>query len=265
MEVSGRLKASVISQVILPPSGDTIGVRTGDFTLAELDMAAVVSDQPSFRVTADDESSAADRSVPRRRRRSADDLAVERFHRRLGHYRNLLTRYGLLRADWLLAFRADFRQILRKQPRSGIESFIAASPLDHPSLGIAVWLLGHCATRQTSEVLDRLPMDDNVSFRRHYLRALQRVESWPRIRQIARRHPGDPFAKRLLRRHSGDNFARRVAHFAKHVDRTHESEAAKVSRMPLWFRDNEWSQTPPKDPGWIRMLLERIKRWVRGE
>ncbi|WP_442485376.1 hypothetical protein [Aeoliella sp. SH292] len=228
-------------------------------------MAAVVSDQPSFRVTADDELDAADRRVSHRRRRSADDLAVERFLRRLGHYRNLLTRYDLLRADWLLAFRADFRKILRNRPQGGIESFLAASPLDHPSFGIAIWLLGRCASRQTSEVLDQLPVDEDVRLRRHYVRALHRVESWPRLRQIARRHPGDPYVKRLLRRNSLDTFARRVSRFAQHVDRSYESDAAMASRMPLWFRDTEWIETPPKDPSWIRELLERIKRWVRGE
>jgi hypothetical protein len=250
--------------LILPHPGDRIGGRTVDFTLTRLVMAAVVSDQPSFRVTADDELEVADRRVSRRRR-SADDLAVERFLRRLGQYRNLLVRYGLLRADWLLAFRTDFRKIIQKQPRTGIEAFVATSPLDHPSLGIAIWLLSHCATRQTSELLDRVPMEENVRFRRHYVRALHRVESWQRIRQIARRHPGDPYVKRLLRRSSPDSFAQRVARFAVHVDRTHETEAATASRMPLWFRDSEWSRTPPKDPGWIRVILERIKRWVRGE
>src|SRR5690606_16356035 len=110
-----------------------------------------------------------------------------------------------------------------------------------------------------------LPVDEDVRLRRHYVRALQRVESWPRLRQIARRHPGDPFAKRLLRRNSLDSFARRVSRFAQHLDRSHESDAVLASQMPLWFRDNEWKQTPPKDPGWIRALLERIKRWLRGE
>lgn len=85
-------------------------------------------------------------------------------------------------------------------------------------------------------------------------------------------NPDDQFVVSMLtlnHRERKFNFSRsienRIARFADYVDRSHEAKVTERSRMPLWFRDARWMLTPAKSTEWLRMMLARIKKWVRGE
>lgn len=203
--------------------------------------------------------------MPVRIRYFPGDLAVERFLIELGKYQQELASSNRSRLGWLLPFRYDFRQILSYRPCAGLREFLGVCPPEHPSFLIGVWLLGRCATSQATYILDELPVGSSPKAREHLARALCRVECWPRLRRLAADYPDDLVLAAMVRESPGDSFHNRLSRFAQHVDREHETEAAVASQMPLWFRDSTWGVTEPKRPAWIRVVLERIRQWVRRE
>ena len=228
-------------------------------------MAAVPTSRPRFKITVGDHARAGVRNVPVRIRYFPGDLAVERFLIELGKYQRELVSSNQSRFGWLLVFRDDFRQIMRYRPCAGLREFLGVCPPEHPSFLIGVWLLGRCATSQATYILDELPVASSPKARKHFARALHRVECWPRLRRLAADNPDDLFLAAMVHESPGDSFHNRLSRFAQHVGRGHEAEAAVTSRMPLWFRDSHWAVTEPKRPAWIRVILERIRQWVRGE
>lgn len=228
-------------------------------------MAAVVPCRPRFEVAREDALRSARRNTAFRVKYVGADLAVERFLRALAEYRDSLRQDGRDHHGWLLPMRQEFRLIIHRRPCLGLRDFLGVCPPNHPTFPIAVWLLGVCATRYKNFDLDRLPDGNSPRARKHLARALRRVESWPRLRELAAEYPDDELLQRLLADDSMRNFRRRLSRFAQNVDHSHEAEAALVSRMPLWIRDTNWKGKPPKRASWIRIVLERIREWVRGE
>ncbi|MCO6047503.1 hypothetical protein NG895_26670 [Aeoliella sp. ICT_H6.2] len=192
---------------------------------------------------------------------------VDRFLAELDRYHHYLSSHGKCGQGWLLAFRNDFRQILFDEPAVNfpLARYLRDCPPERPGYCIAMWLLGRCAERTKSYGLAKLTDGDSPRIRRHLALALRRVESWPRLRRLAAEHPDDEFLTRLLSDASRQSFDRRLHRFSEHVDHSHEAEAALASRMPLWIRDTNWSGKPPKTASWIRVILKRIRYWVRGE
>ncbi len=228
-------------------------------------MAAVLTSRPRFRITVGDHARAGVRNVPVRIRYFAGDLALERFLIELGKYQRELVSNNRSRFGWLLPFRDDFRHIMSYRPCAGLREFLGVCPPEHPTFLIGVWLLGHCATSQATYILDELPVGGSSKARRHFARALRRVECWPRLRRLATDYPDDLQLAAMVSESPGDSFRNRLSRFSQHVDRSHEAEAAAASQMPLWFRDSHWAVTEPKRPAWIRLILERIRQWVRRE
>lgn len=227
-------------------------------------MAAAVEERPVYQVRFPDARRAVRRNPPLQNKYFATDLAVERFLLELSEYCQSLVSDNRSHFGWLLQFRGDFRSIMRYRPCAGLREFLGVCPPEHPSFLIGVWLLGRCAARQATFDLERLPADGTSRARKHFARALRRIESWPRLRRLAADFPNDANVAAAMSRTAGESFRRRLSRFAQHVDRLHESEAAVASRMPLWFRDFEWQRTEPKRPAWIRIVLERIRQWMRG-
>lgn len=227
-------------------------------------MAAALASRPYYGVRFSERQQAARRNPGLRVKYLPQDIAAERFLIELGYHQRRLVYENRSSFNWLLSFRHDFRAILRDRPTRGLASFLGVCPPHHPSFLVGVWLLGRCATRQTSFDIDRLPADGDPRARQHYARALRRVESWPRLRQMAHDYPQDRFVARMLDGREKLYFAERLNRFSKHVDDSHAAQAARVSQRPLWIRDSDWTVTPAKSAGWIRGLLERIREWVRG-
>lgn len=228
-------------------------------------MAAALQERPVYRATFSAAQQYRRRGSRFGRRHLEVDLAAQQFLLELADYLRNLPADSSGTVYCLLPFRGDFRSILRHQPCAGLGDFLSNSSAENPCFLVAIWLLGRCANRQLSYNIDRLPADRDANSRRHFARSLARVESWPRLRQLAADYPDDEFVTSVLSGTHTDTFDRRLTRFSKHVDQTHAAEAAVASQMPLWFRDHQWARTPPKNPGWIRRMLERIKGWVRGE
>lgn len=227
-------------------------------------MAAVAQSRPFYGVRFYTLKQAT-RNTGLRSRYRAADLAVEQFLMSLGKYHSELVYADRDRFGWLVPFRKDFRLIQFHRPCMGLREYLGVCPPDHPIFPIAVWLLGQCASRQASFDLDRLPVGDSVRARKHLARALRRVESWPRLRELVTQYPDDKFVHQMFASNRQGSLDRRITRFAQHVDHSHEAEAAVASQMPLWIRDAEWTLSPPKPASWMRMILERIRKWVRGE
>jgi hypothetical protein len=226
---------------------------------------AAVGEERLMQVAKLDTLSSVNGRLPRRYRLRSSDWDTFRFLVHLEQHRDIMERDHLLTQGCWLRFRREFREIIKQRPCAGLRKFLFQVDPDSPVGLVAIWLLGRSATPRCTYGLDQLPAGETHRARRHLARALRRVEAWQRLRELAAVYPNDKFVQEMLARPAHDPFAKRLDRFAQHVDRSHESDAAMASRMPLWFRDSEWSQTPPKDTGWIRVLLERIKRWVRGE
>ncbi|WP_425397991.1 hypothetical protein [Aeoliella sp.] len=168
---------------------------------------------------------------------------------------------------WLLRFRSDFRAMIQDGLLAayGLGKCLQTGPTHTPAYAVAIFLLGRCASRSHTLGLSRLDAESTPAVRKHYARALRRVEAWPRLRRLSEDHPDDRFVQAVLENTTRRPFVNRLSRFAQHVDHSHEAEAALVSRMPLWIRDTEWNGKPPKRASWIRIVLERIREWVRGE
>ena len=228
-------------------------------------MAAAVQTRPRFEIGPIDKGRAGVRRTPLRTRYFAGDGAVERFLGELESYGQSLSAGHDADRGWLLPFRNDFRFIVGYRPCAGLRECLRNGDPTSASYFVALWLLSCCATPQVLYELDRQPADTTPVARKHYARALRRVGAWPRLRRLAADYPDDQYVATLVAGSPGDAFPGRLQRFAQHVDDSHAAEAALVSQMPLWVREGELTTTPAKSTGWIRVLLERIKEWVRSE
>lgn len=192
------------------------------------------------------------------------DRAAARFLRELVVYRDWLVFSNRSNHSWLLPFRNDFRRLTKDFASQGIRRFLQERRPDSPCYALGISLLGRSASKHSTIGLETLPGDKDPRTRCHFARALRRLESWPRLRQLADDYPDDEFVQAMLALPHNRNFRQRLARFAEHVDQSHAEEAAHASKMPLWRREAEWEATPPKNASWIRYFLERIRRWVHG-
>jgi hypothetical protein len=227
-------------------------------------MAAATIERPVYEVQATDLTVETVRVSPRIKRVLRFDLAALRFLRQLIVYRDSLVFSNRTTNNWLLPFRKDFRQLIAGSPGAGLVDFLEEHTADSPGYALALMLLGRSASRFHTFGIEFLAADQDARVRRHFAKALRRTESWPRLRQLADDYPDDEFVQAMLRLPRHREFRNRLERFTEHVDKPHAAEAALASRMPLWRRDAEWEETPPKNAGWIRYFLQRIRRWVRG-
>ncbi|MGI9456054.1 MAG: hypothetical protein ACR2NU_05795 [Aeoliella sp.] len=228
-------------------------------------MAAATIERPVYEVKATDLTLETVRVSPQIKRALRFDLAALRFLRQLVVYRDSLVFSDRTTNTWLLPFRKDFRHLISGTPDKGIQKFLEERPPDSPCYALAVSLLGRCSDRYETYCLENVPADHDPQSRRHFARALRRTESWPRLARLAGKFPSDKFIARMLYAPHRGKFQHRLERFIEHVDKSHAAEATLAPRMPLWQRDAEWEETPPKSASWMRCVLQRIRQWVRGE
>lgn len=170
-------------------------------------------------------------------------------HRRFQHEIGLMP-------ESLLAARQQFREIARSGRVVGLFACIDS---DEPELvRLAIWLFGRL--RVSPAILEVAPyrFSPDVRIRREAARALNRLHAWAelrsiaedadaRVRQYARQEPAAPFTTRLSRVASGCS--------ASEMPRTRQRF---FERLPLG------PGRAAKPPEFIRELLQRIRRLVRG-
>ena len=193
----------------------------------------------------------------------ARERAASRFVRQLSAYLDdclLEHRTG----PTLLPLREAFRKIFAVDPGPGIaEGLQDANPLVRSTI---IWILSRSQRHCVLPLVEDLADDPSPLVRKHVARALRRLEAWTALKWMSSRHPDDRavqwFAKRPPIRVS---FQERLAHYASRVDNSRAPLAAGPSRMKVWRCQQHWSGQPPKSPDWIRTILLRIQRCIRGE
>jgi hypothetical protein len=94
---------------------------------------------------------------------------------------------------------------------------------------------------------------------------MRRLEGWSQLAEVARSFPEDArlqwYANASIVKRP---YADRLRSFTRFLDASNAPAAAGPSRMPLWFRELRWFRSPPKSGEYIRHILMRIHRLVRG-
>jgi hypothetical protein len=159
---------------------------------------------------------------------------------------------------WLLPLREQIRHI-----HAGAVLAYAAGQTNHAALQcLAVWLRGRSGGKIGTPVIANLYRTTDFTVRKEVVRALQRMHAWaalrriewceqsPRIHHLARQRPAKAYRSRM------DRFLQQVAPCKLPLGsgRLHEQDGLNLH-----------GGLPPRSPTFIRAVLERIRRLVRGD
>jgi hypothetical protein len=164
----------------------------------------------------------------------------------------------------LLPFRRDFRLIEYYEPVVGLMCW--ADRGEGPCRTIAIWLLGRIRPLRDVSVIARCHNAD-PHVRRHAAKALWRMEAWALLRELAADDP-DPVVRRIAEHAARPpaDFQSRLSRYVR--DEVHSKaleELPRRERLQLYLNAVPGVGLPPKSPAFIRMILERIRRLVRGD
>jgi len=238
--------------------------------IPEIPTPAIRAQRPQYAVRASDHFFKRPDSRSKCRRLLPQDRATLRFLRDLDAFRLSLLKQSSVESNgmyvnWLLPFRHDFRELIAGKPCEALRMDLRSRKPDDPALPLTLWLLGRTANRLKTYELEKADAEQSALVRRHFARALSRVGLWVRLRQLANDYPDDQFVQSMFDLPQKEKFAERLSRFAERMDDSGAAEAALASRMPLWTRHELSEPTPPKAAGWMRAILQRIRRWVRGD
>jgi hypothetical protein len=165
---------------------------------------------------------------------------------------------------WLLRYRADLHWAIWYSRLEPIKLYLADCPPE--MVPLAVWLWGKCADRFRLYGFSAFCNDPSAQVRKHVAKALRRLEAWTLLAEMAAANPDDAriqwFANTPTTHRS---FPERLKNFARNVDNSHAGEVVTPSPMPFWRRERDWEGRSPKSAWYIRLMLWRIRRWVRGD
>ena len=163
----------------------------------------------------------------------------------------------------LLYYRSDFRRLLADQPVEVFREYLF--DVDPLTRSVAVWLLSHCATRCALFGIDRRCDDRSPVVRKHVAKALYRLEARQLLRDMAEAFPRDRAVQWYAVAKPNDvDFRDRLQRFAQHADHSQMAAATRAEPMALWSRFENWLRSPPKSRGYMRRVLKRVRRAVRG-
>jgi hypothetical protein len=159
---------------------------------------------------------------------------------------------------WLLPFRDEVRHV-----NAGVVLAYAAQRTRHPGLRcLAVWLRGRRGGTIGTPIIACLYRTTDFTLRKEVVRALQRMHAWAPLRRIEACE-GEPRIRRLAGQRPARTYASRMGQFLQQV----APRKLPLSSPVLHEREglNLHGGLPPKSPSFIRAVLERIRRLVRGE
>ena len=165
----------------------------------------------------------------------------------------------------LLAFRHDFRSLVRLKPIPGLIGCLRRS--DRELRMIAIWLLGRCGSNLALSPLREFLNDPDPGIRRQVARALPRSNGFTELQSMAQLDP-DPRIRRLasgLSASSRRPYGERLGLFVHHAGGKVFVARAYVSPMPLYLFQPIGSGKPPKTRAMIRRILVHIQQLVRGK
>lgn len=164
----------------------------------------------------------------------------------------------------LLPLRGDFRQVMRQQHSIGLLQTFARdiNPLIR---AISVWLLSKHANRFLLLGIENLRHDHSPLVRRRVARALRKLEARELLAEMAEAYPHDERIQWYAKFEANQkSYRERLENFVGSVESPVAAQHTYQSRMPLWFRDEYWSGSPPKSVEFMREILWRIRSLVRG-
>jgi hypothetical protein len=191
---------------------------------------------------------------------SGHGAEVRRFLRAVDGFLERVER----RAD-LFTLRSEFRKILARPAIPGLIWCIGWE--SGWTLLIAIWLLGKVRNRQTISVLDECIAHPDVRVRRHTAKALLRMGAWSQLHDMGERDP-DPVVRRwaAYAERPPQDFRTRLSRFVGH-----EAGLAATAAQPapssaeVFLAVTPGAGLPPRRPWFLRRILERIRRLVRGD
>lgn len=165
----------------------------------------------------------------------------------------------------LLALRGDFRQIMQ-HTESAPALQIYRHNINPMIRAIAIWLLSRHANRFVLLGIEERRDDFSPMVRKRVARALRRLEARELLAEMADAYPEDVAVQWYAHfQPNPKTYSQRLENFVNSVGRNQATPVVEKTRMPLWFRDEYWSGTPPKSLEYIRTLLKRIHSLVHGK
>jgi hypothetical protein len=163
-------------------------------------------------------------------------------------------------AAWLLPFRWQFRDVIRRCPRKTLTHLADTVP-DPASRRLAIWLRGRCRGTFGTATIAKLRLGAEFPIRKEVTRALKRMEAWSILRNIEK-CDFDPRIRRMARQAEAKPYDSRVTQFLRHVPQ----QPVSASRAPLYVHEGFDPQAgrPPKSPSLIRRILKHIRALVHG-
>lgn len=161
---------------------------------------------------------------------------------------------------WTLRFRSQLRQVQVLDVHTVLCHVIDRT--DDPALRIlAIWVRGRCGgTLGTPSIVHFADHDDDQT-RKEVARALKRMSAWRPLRMMADREK-NPRIQRIATAQPPRPYRLRMAEFSKHVARLEVTPAKR--RLVVSPELDVGQGRPPKSPSYIRRILMRIRRMVRG-
>ena len=161
---------------------------------------------------------------------------------------------------WLLRYRGEFCETSSSTSPATLV-YLALVTRDDGIRRLAIWLRGRMGSSTAMDSLATLRHSKNVSVRRELVRALGRSQAWNWLREI-----GQSDSSPCLRQFAQSQLNRKRAKpMAIHL-RTFMRIPAPSTRQSLYVSPEVALRlSPPKSVGFIRALLERIRRWVHPE
>lgn len=162
-------------------------------------------------------------------------------------------------SNWLLKYRPQFREIIDL----GTIPLLALVAQQNPNSGIrclAIWLMGRCRTTLSSELVARFHYDLAPRNRREVIRALRRLGDTAMLARVAAVE-SDPELKVYAAEFQQRSHDDRLRQFVRTIE-------PSVIGQPAPFElsaEVELKPHRPKPRWMIRLLLERIRRLLRGE
>ena len=187
------------------------------------------------------------------------DLANGRFIRRIVAARQQALAAGKT-PPRLVTFREEFRRIANQQRIGGLIECLQQPDLD--VVRLAIWLIARAHTSVAIWAISPFSQSRDVRVRYEAARALRRLGAWAELRSMMQ-HESNHRVRRLATAPMPKSFDKRFERFAGHAPSAAQPDAP-CRTIQLFTRVSTESGRPAKSPEFIRVILERIQRLVRG-
>lgn len=166
-------------------------------------------------------------------------------------------------ASRLLPLRDDLRRIMQL-PQSVRVLQRGMKDINPLIRAISVWLLSKHANRFLLLGIETTQSDYSPLVRKRTARALRKLEARELLAEMASEYPEDEALQWYATFTANPKTHReRLEKYVASVRSPDAIPNANESPIPLWFRDEYWSGSPPKSVQYIREILWRIRRLVR--